>query len=248
MKPLEALRALGTGGEAPVAAKHRVQAALIASLGAAVGGTVATAGAASAASTTGQSAILSAAPAAGSPLLAGLTSAKALAIAGGIWLLGGTTGAALFGALRPQQLRVVYVERPVAPSSVATPPPALSTATTASTPAEPAPSSSAMDTRARRALPSAAAQSSELARERALLDLARHKAAHGEPAGVLELAERHRTQFPHGKLGEEREALAIRALLSIGRADEARTRARAFRLAHPHSILLPMIDSAMPAP
>src|SRR6478735_10056043 len=160
MKPLEALRALGTGGEAPVAAKHRVQAALIASLGAAVGGTVATAGAASAASTTGQSAILSAAPAAGSPLLAGLTSAKALAIAGGIWLLGGTTGAALFGALRPQQLRVVYVERPVAPSSVATPPPALSTATTASTPAEPAPSSSAMDTRARHALPSAAAQSS----------------------------------------------------------------------------------------
>ena len=34
MKPLETLRALGTGGEAPVEAKQRVYSALMASLGA----------------------------------------------------------------------------------------------------------------------------------------------------------------------------------------------------------------------
>jgi hypothetical protein len=233
MKPLETLRALGTGGEAPAEAKQRVYGALMASLGAAA----ASAGGSAAA----KSATLAPAP---TPLIAGLTSAKALLVATGIWLIGGATGAALYGVLHPQGVRVVYVDRPVLSAGVAT------------LPAAPAPSASASITPvgsataqgAKRLSLPAASPASELSRERALLDLARANAARGEPASVLRQTESHRAQFAHGKLSEEREALAIRALLSLGRADDARARAQAFRLAYPNSFLTPVIDSAMSAP
>jgi|SRR6185369_6458925 len=237
MKPLEALRALGTGGEAPPEAKQRVEAALTASLAAAAAATVV--------SSAARSAGLASTPPATSPLILGLTSAKVLAVAGGIWLMGGATGAALYGALHTQEVRVVYVDRPVLSSNVPAPPaapPPIVPASAAST-AMPA----VAETRGRHALPAAAAQGSELARERALLDLARAAAARGEPALVLEQTERHRAQFPRAKLGEEREALAIRALLSLGRADQARARAAAFHLAYPNSLLTPAIDSALSA-
>jgi len=229
MKPLEALRALGTGGEAPASAKQRVYGALMASLGAAA--------AATAAAEIAKTASLPAAPA---PLIAGLSGAKAMAVAAGIWLIGGATGAALYGALQPREVRVVYVDRPVFSSSAAA---------AAPTPA-PTASSAALepgvDPEPKRVV--AASGASVLARERALLDLARESAAHGEPALVLARTEQHRAQFPHGKLTEEREALAIRALHSLGRANEVRSRAQAFRLAYPHSLLMPVIDSALSAP
>jgi hypothetical protein len=240
MKPIEALRALGTGGEAPADAKLRVQAALFASIAASAAATGATAAA--------QSAAVSTAPTAAAGSLAGLTSAKALALASSIWLIGGATGAALYSALHREEVRVVYVDRPVladgitAPSSVILP--VMST---------PAPVSSASaappaDSRtSKRTTPSVVIQGSDLARERALLDLARSAASQGEPARVLEQTERHRAQFARGKLAEEREALAIRALLSLGRTSEARTRAEAFHLAYPNSLLAPAIDSALSA-
>ena len=234
MKPLETLRALGTGGDAPADAKQRVYGALMASLGA----TAATAGAAA----LDKSATLPPAP-----LIAGLSSAKALAVAAGIWLIGGATGAALYGALHPQEVRVVYVDRPVFSNSVAAP-------VTAPAPV-PSASNAAVDPvldplpkRLASASAASASPASVLSRERALLDLARESAAHGEPALVLARTEQHRAQFPRGKLTEEREALAIRALLSLGRAAEARTRAQAFHLAYPHSLLTPAIDSALSAP
>jgi hypothetical protein len=236
MKPLEALRALGTGGEAPTDAKQRVRDALLASLAATSAATAASAAAQSATS-----------KAATSPLFAGLTSAKVLAIAGGIWLMGGATGAALYGALHKQDVRVVYVDRPVFSNNVAAPPIAVPSVAPPAAPTGGA-SGSGAATGSRRALPVASAQGSQLSRERALLDPARAHATRGEPALVLEQTERHRSQFPHGKLVEEREALAIRALLSLGRTDEARTRAEAFHLAYPNSLLAPAIDSALSAP
>lgn len=48
------------------------------------------------------------------------------------------------------------------------------------------------------------------------------------PLRVLTLADQARVQFPRGVLTEEREALAVLALDKLGRADEARVRARAF--------------------
>ncbi|HYP97063.1 MAG TPA: hypothetical protein VER96_00220 [Polyangiaceae bacterium] len=240
MKSLEALRALGTGGEAPADAKQRVQAALMASIAAST--------AATAAAVASQSAALSSAPTAGSPLLAGLTSAKALAVAAGIWVMGGATGAALYGALRTQEVRVVYVDRPVLPISVTAPPAAVSPVVPAPTSTPSAPMPAAIEPGTRHAAPAATAQGSDLARERALLDLARAAASRGEPALALAQTERHRAQFPRAKLAEEREALAIRALLSLGRASEARTRAEAFHLAYPNSLLAPAIDSALSVP
>jgi hypothetical protein len=81
-----------------------------------------------------------------------------------------------------------------------------------------------------------------------LLDLARANAARGEPALALTQTEQHRQQFPHGRLTEEREALAIRALLSLGRTADAQARAQAFRATYPNSFLTPVIDSALSAP
>ncbi|MEI9938087.1 MAG: hypothetical protein WDO69_12780 [Pseudomonadota bacterium] len=106
MKPLETLRALGTGDEAPAEAKQRVHSALMASLSVA---------AATTASAVAAPPGLIPAPA---PLLAGLSNAKALAVAAGIWLIGGARGAALYGALRPRQVQIVYVDRTVLSTSV----------------------------------------------------------------------------------------------------------------------------------
>jgi hypothetical protein len=104
----------------------------------------------------------------------------------------------------------------------------------------------------RAALPAASSSGnlpgSQLAQERALLDLARSNAARGEPALALEQVARHREQFPQGRLAEEREALGIRALLSLGRKQEAQERAQAFRTSYPNSFLLPVVDSALSAP
>lgn len=230
MKPLEALRALGTGGEAPTEAKQRVYGALMASLGAAAPAAALT-----------KSASVAPAPA---PIVAGLSNAKALLIASGIWLFGGAAGVALYGVLHAQEVRVVYVDRPVLSNSIVAPPGELAPSMSASVAA------SADPTAKRIAVSpvSPVSLTSQLSRERALLDLARASAARGEPALSLQQTEQHRAQFPRGKLSEEREALAIRALHSLGRADETLARARAFHSTYPDSFLTPAIDSALSAP
>jgi hypothetical protein len=65
---------------------------------------------------------------------------------------------------------------------------------------------------------------------------------------VLEQIDRHRRQFPHGRLTEEGQALAIRALLSLGRKEEAQKRVLEFRAAYPNSFLTPMLDAATATP
>jgi hypothetical protein len=231
VKPLETLRALGAGGEAPVEAKQRVYGALMASL--------------AAAAAAGAGAVVEPASLAPTPAsIVGLTGTKALLIAGGIWLFGGATGAVLYGALHRREERVVYVDRPVFSNSIASPP----AESAASADASAAPLRSGPDPSARRVAVASVKPPSELSRERALLDLARANAASGAQGLVLQQTELHRAQFPRGKLAEEREALAIRALLSLGRADEARSRARVFHLTYPNSFLTPAIDSALSAP
>jgi len=233
MKPLETLRALGTGDEAPAEAKQRVYSALMASMAAVAATTTA--------ATMVQSSALSSSPV---PLIAGFSNAKALAVAAGIWLIGGATGATLYSALHQQEVRIVYVDRPVLQTSaVASPAEIAPRASTVS-----APLAAAVDPSSKPASATSASLASQLSRERALLDLARASAARGEPAISLQQTERHRAQFPRGKLSEEREAMAIRALHSLGRDDQARARAQAFRVAYPNSLLTPAIDSAMFGP
>jgi hypothetical protein len=245
--PLDTLRALGTGSEPPAEAKERVAGVLFAALDAAAAATAA------AAIAKHPVAPASVHPVAAS-LLGGIAGTKVLAVAAGIWLVGGITGAALYRGLRPQELRVVYVDRPIASGAQVSPSALSATATArpapvASSAVIAAPSNGIENRLAEQTGASAAPQGgSELARERALLDVARADAAQGEPEQVLAVVAQHRRQFPRGRLTEEREALAIRALLSLGRTGEARQRAQTFRAAYPNSFLIPALESALSTP
>lgn len=244
MKPLDTLRALGAGDEPPAETKERVAGALFAALDTAASATAASA-------LVKHSVVPASMHPVASSLLGGAAGTKLLAVAAGIWLVGGITGAALYRGLRPQELRVVYVDRPIAIGSIA---PIAPTAPQLPDPVASntviAAPSSGVENRIEEQ-PSASAglpSGTELARERALLDVARADAAQGEPEQVLAVVAQHRRQFPRGRLAEERDALAIRALISLGRTTEARQRARAFRTAYPNSFLAPALESALSKP
>ena len=75
-------------------------------------------------------------------------------------------------------------------------------------------------------------------------------ALRGSPAEALALTELHRARFPGGALGQEREVLAITALLGLGRGAEARARAARFLTSFPTSahrrrleVLIPDLQS-----
>jgi outer membrane protein assembly factor BamD (BamD/ComL family) len=96
------------------------------------------------------------------------------------------------------------------------------------------------------ARPNAQAEAeSPLAKERTLLDQARRHMAAGEPAVALEVTNRHEREFPQGKLVEEREAMAIRALLALGNVEAARARGELFKARFPGSLLAPALTPAL---
>lgn len=68
-----------------------------------------------------------------------------------------------------------------------------------------------------------------------LLDRARRVMA-SNPARALVLSEEHRRYYAHGQFAEERELLAIEALVALHKRDAAEQRARAFTRAHPNSV------------
>ena len=86
--------------------------------------------------------------------------------------------------------------------------------------------------------PAASAESvpSTLAREGEIIEMGRAALARGRPADALGAADEHKRMFPRGRLTEEREELAIRALRAAGRSDEANSRAALFLKAYPASI------------
>lgn len=65
--------------------------------------------------------------------------------------------------------------------------------------------------------------------------LGARRALRTDPAGALAASEKHRRIFPRGELAEERELLAVRALVALHRRDEARKRAAAFARSYPDS-------------
>ena len=74
-------------------------------------------------------------------------------------------------------------------------------------------------------------------------DLAEYYVAVGE--GIVRALYERPTQlrrFPDGMLVEERELIAIEALLRVGRREMADARAMRFRDAHPSSVHLPRLD------
>lgn len=84
----------------------------------------------------------------------------------------------------------------------------------------------------------------ELARERALIETARTALSRKQPDAIDRLLQ-HETQFPNGRLAEERESLLVLALLQAGRMEEANLRADRFRARWPSSLLLPVLNAAL---
>jgi hypothetical protein len=93
--------------------------------------------------------------------------------------------------------------------------------------------------------PAAVRPTEQLARERALLDVARGALEREDPSSALDVTDRHAHVYPTGFLAQEREAMAVRALVMLGRTEEARARVGRFRTAYPDSILLPSLASAV---
>ncbi len=154
--------------------------------------------------------------------------------------VGGVLGATLMHSAMRRSVsnepeRIVYFERTPATASTLTsveaataPPSQASVATT------PAPQGAPF-----------AGTRNQLAEERALLDLARSALEREDAASALAATDKHERAYANGILVQEREAMAIRALVMLGRAGEARARAVHFRKRFPDSVLLPTIESTI---
>jgi hypothetical protein len=160
-------------------------------------------------------------------------------VATAAFVAGGATGAAVYASLeKPAPARIVYVDRPAisVPVASAVPPPAP----------EPAPSAAPS---APVALPPAPAvpssTSTSLSAERALIDSARAALTSGDAAAALALLDSHARRFPRPQLTEEREALRIQSLVTLGRYDEARATAARFRASSPGSLFMPAIEASL---
>jgi len=72
-----------------------------------------------------------------------------------------------------------------------------------------------------------------------------NRALASSPALALSLADEHMRRFPASGMDQERELIAITALVNLGRMGEAQRRAAAFTSAHPDSIYQRRIDNAL---
>jgi hypothetical protein len=69
-----------------------------------------------------------------------------------------------------------------------------------------------------------------------------------DAARALELAQQDASLYASSPLAEERDAIRIRALAALGRADEARPLAAAFIATHPHSIHRHLVENLQESP
>lgn len=84
-----------------------------------------------------------------------------------------------------------------------------------------------------------------LAEERALIEVARTALARRETEAALKAIQEHAEIHAGGQLAEERDSLWVQVLVNLGRFDEARAKADAFRRGHPDSMLLPSVEAAL---
>ena len=166
------------------------------------------------------------------------------------FVVGAMVGGAAMRAWSPAPPAPVAVQAlpplPV-PASIAAP----AAAVASEPPIEPVVSPTPAAVRSARAVPlavSSASPHSQLAAERLMLDAARAAVEREDGASALAAASEHERRFPAGILVQEREVLAVRALLLLGRSGEARARADRFRRRFPDSVLLPALASAVAAP
>jgi hypothetical protein len=91
-----------------------------------------------------------------------------------------------------------------------------------------------------------------LGAQQSLLDDARSALVRNDGTSALSAIGAHRLRFPDTALAEERAALEIRALVALGRLEEARERLDAFERAFTGSLFTPslrrFLPQAMPQP
>jgi len=80
-----------------------------------------------------------------------------------------------------------------------------------------------------------------------LLRQARAAVAREDYAAALPPIAEHTRRFKDGRLSEEREALRVKSLAGLGRQEEARRAAAAFRARFPRSVLLSAVNQMSPA-
>lgn len=163
-----------------------------------------------------------------------------------VFAAGAIAGGAVVYALVPPQIveRVVQVERPAAPLPSGT---ALASSPLVQRSAEPPIPPEAEDAAAPVAIISARPHGDSLAAERALLDPARTALGRGDGASALAAAAKHEVAFRGGALAEEREAIAVQALVQVKRKEEARARGERFLVRYPGSVLAPAVKAALEA-
>lgn len=93
--------------------------------------------------------------------------------------------------------------------------------------------------------PATAANGEAFAAELRLLQPARQAVARGEYSSALSIIAEHRRLYPRGVLTQEREALRVKALLGLGRANEAERAGSEFRKRFPRSALVGRIDEML---
>ncbi len=125
------------------------------------------------------------------------------------------------------------VHAPAIPASIAPPALAPVAAPTALLPVAP---------------PAAVVDLDGLREEQAPLDEARRDLDRGDALAALNATRSHAARFPQGALAEARDALRIRALVRLGRTDDARRELTAFRARYPHSLLLGEGDDSSTLP
>jgi hypothetical protein len=114
--------------------------------------------------------------------------------------------------------------------------------------APPAAPGSGQDLAGRSAGGDLGAQAPTIAGETEIQLLQRAQDALGSsPARALDILNQHAARFPGAGLGQEREVIAIDALVRLGRAGEARERAAAFAARFPTSAHLRRIGSLVPS-
>ncbi|HWZ92867.1 MAG TPA: hypothetical protein VNW92_28575 [Polyangiaceae bacterium] len=162
--------------------------------------------------------------------------------------LGAIFGGGMYAAARrPEPARIVYVDRPVVPAASPVP----SAPSTAPRPSEPPASAQSVPASSATVLaPVVSAERSSpasLAEQQALLDVARSAFARSDYAATLDALSSHFRRYPKSLLGEEREALEIKALAASGRDAEAKARAARFKAQFPQSLLMPSVNDSIGA-
>ena len=84
---------------------------------------------------------------------------------------------------------------------------------------------------------------SDLAAERVLLETARTALERNDAEHAIAALDRHRQRFPRGQLREERESLAVYALVASGKPEEARAKTAEFHRAFPQSLQGAALDA-----